>query len=324
MLTSLLLFHSRQSALVAACLLTAFATNAIAETFPLSDVVPASVPKEQRDTLQSQAQELANGMYGNLLLRLDEVDRVCELSNDQIRHLTIAAKGAVQQCVDVWLATVAVMFAIKDQTDGPKADGADIVDVPMIGLARLRELLVRGANGEVQVQVFFEPIEQRRGAVARFREVVNGAAAKQIEFVINQEAGEDTIGDSPFLNASDHVLWKASLERTLNDDQKTSYAAAQVERQALPKEWRHERVMVAFDRMLRLDRSQRKPLAERVDKFLEMSQIKLWLKRRQGFEDEALAKMALRAIPTDDVKDFLSDRQLEQWKLLLRQDLESR
>ncbi|MEZ6147108.1 MAG: hypothetical protein R3B91_17155 [Planctomycetaceae bacterium] len=82
--------------------------------------------------------------------------------------------------------------------------------------------------------------------------------------------------------------------------------------------------MIEFDKMLRLDHTQRGLISERVTKFLEMSQIKLWLKRRQGFDDEALAHMALRAIPTADVKDILSPRQLAQWQLILQEDLESR
>ncbi|MEZ6147107.1 MAG: hypothetical protein R3B91_17150 [Planctomycetaceae bacterium] len=66
-------------------------------TFPLTDVVPESVPDEQREAVQARAQQLADAMLDELLLQLDEVDRVCDLNVSQERQLTIAAKGVVQQ-----------------------------------------------------------------------------------------------------------------------------------------------------------------------------------------------------------------------------------
>lgn len=324
MTTPPLISRLRQSALVAAYLLTAFATNAMAETFPLGDVVPASVSDEQRDAIQSQAQKLADGMYGHLLLRLDEVDRVCDLTDDQERILTVSAKGVVQEKLDDWLIELTTKLSSVDHMPRLNAPfEVDFLRGPKPFLVGDVHMIV---NGKLERKHFKGFVH--RPNIPALIQIANNVDHVAFRDLVIDERGPEHLLHAPLdlllSKISEHELWKSTLERTLNDQQMKLYTAAQVDRAALPKEWRHERVMVAFDRMLRLDSSQRAPLAERVGKFLEMSQIKLWLKRRQGFDDEALAKMALRAIPTDDVKEFLSERQLEHWKLLLRQDLESR
>ncbi|MCA9024110.1 MAG: hypothetical protein KDA86_02735 [Planctomycetaceae bacterium] len=287
------------------CLFTILASTTRAEHFPLTDVVPESVPDEQREAVQARAQQLADAMLDELLLQLDEVDRVCDLNVSQERQLTIAAKGVVQQGLDGWLSILSELQAIKNLDD----ENRDQMGRHFLHFDRL---VLRRPG----------PMQGINGLNIRFNEIkVNAEGFRDVEVQI---IPSDPNAEPPLQNADECVLWTETLNRTLNDQQKELYAAAEAERAALPSEWRHERVMIEFDKMLRLDHTQRGLISERVTKFLEMSQIKLWLKRRQGFDDEALAHMALRAIPTADVKDILSPRQLAQWQLILQEDLESR
>ncbi|MCA9111300.1 MAG: hypothetical protein KDA52_15210 [Planctomycetaceae bacterium] len=291
--------------LIVVCLFTTIVSTTRAEHFPLTDVVPETAPEEQRDAVQARAQQLADAMYDELLLRLDEVDRVCELSESQERQLTIAAKGVVQQGVDEWLSILSSLQTIKN------VDGENRIQMGRAFL-HFDKLVLRRPG----------PMQGMNGLKITFNK--NKVNAEGLEDIIVEINADSLNEEPPLLNAEEHDLWTETLDRTLSDQQKQLYAEAEDERAALPSEWRHERVMIEFDKMLRLDHTQRGRISERVTNFLEMSQIKLWLKRRQGFDDEALAHMALRAIPTADVKDILSPRQLAQWQLILQEDLESR
>ncbi len=298
-----------------------------AESFPLSDVVPASVPDAQRAMLQSHAQKLADTMFNHLLLQLDEIDRVSGLSEDQQRVLTVAAKGAVQEALDIWLGMIA-------EIDAAKAGENNIVLPPGIGLAHAN--LQRFENNgviHVEGQLLIEPRRDKivqlmdvvaalvdRNGVVRDREVPQRGEFVAELFGVEVQHDDVQMMERPLLNVADNVLWTTTLVRILTREQKTALVQAQAEREALPREWRHERVLVEIDRHLLLDSAQRDALTERVTKFLEMPQIKRWLERRPGFEDAALAQMALKAIPIADVKDLLSEQQSYQWQQLLNDD----
>ncbi len=309
------------------------ATTASAEAlFPLPDVIPHTVPENDREGFQAEAQKLVDAMFGQLLLHIDELKRVCVLTESQERSLLITAKGVVQQSLDRWIAVIDSMHSARSAADH-KHIQEKAVFLPNIGPARVRAVQVV-FDGEVRRmgvirrkqldENLLDGLRNVFNAVPKANDLVGPAEGQQVgEVAVQLNDGEPN--PSPLvLDVGKHDLWVAALDRALNDHQKELYAVAQAEREALPREWRHERVMIEFDRMLRLDSTQRGPLAERVGEFLERTQTKRWLERKQGFEDAALARMAVRAIQSDDVKDILSSRQLAQWQFMLREDLESR
>lgn len=66
--------------------------------------VIANLQPEVQAAVRNQAQQYANATYQRLLLKLDELERVCELNDAQKTKLKVAAKGAVDHSLTKWLA----------------------------------------------------------------------------------------------------------------------------------------------------------------------------------------------------------------------------
>jgi hypothetical protein len=94
------------------------ANVASAQDYPLPASVIANLQPEFQPNARSEAQQFANPIYHRLLLKLDEMDRLCELSEAQRAKLNVAAKGAVDHVLDHWLASNA---------DRLRAGGGNIV-----------------------------------------------------------------------------------------------------------------------------------------------------------------------------------------------------
>jgi len=316
-MTSVLRDQLRQLLLVACCLWMVGTTAALAETYPLSDVVPDGVSAEHQETLQSQTQQFADAMFHHLLLRLDEITRVCELSDAQQRMMTVAAKGAVQHRLDEWLGVMMDTFIVDGERDERIQGGPQIFQQGG-GWVDARRAVIDG-NEIVRINVITvrNNLQQIRiaGATHMKDVILHALGPNPNVSVVDQESGQRLL-KSPHLDVANHLVWTATLERTLTGEQKEQLAEAKAEREALPREWRHERVMFAIDSFLLLDRSQRGPLTERVSEFLDMPQIKRWIERRPGIDDEKLATMAFRSISAEDVEDSLSQWQLAEWRRL--------
>jgi hypothetical protein len=93
---------------------------ASAQDFPLPVSVLSNLQPELQASARAEAQQFANSLYQVLLLKLDEIERVCDPADGQMAKLKVAAKGAVDHALDDWLSLNA---------DRLRAGNAEIVAV---------------------------------------------------------------------------------------------------------------------------------------------------------------------------------------------------
>jgi hypothetical protein len=151
-----------------------------AQDFPLPAGVISNVQPELQASARLQAQRYANPLYQRLLLKLDEIERVCEPSPAQMTKLNVAVKGAVDHALDRWLASNA---------DRLRAGVSDIVVVQANPLPAVRNAAqVQKAELEAlnrQLQLAQRAMERQAAAGA-------GKAATPAEKRVRQ-AGQEAL-----------------------------------------------------------------------------------------------------------------------------------
>ncbi len=76
-----------------------------ADDFVMPPGAVANLPQGVQQSIGAMAQQQANSMLNYMLLKLDEINRVCTLTGSQRIKLTVAAKGAIEYAVQDWIDT---------------------------------------------------------------------------------------------------------------------------------------------------------------------------------------------------------------------------
>ena len=246
---------------------------AAADDFPIPAVATENLDEQTRESLQQLAQQQANGMWRHLQLKLDEMDRICDLTDAQRDELELAAKGAVEQALEKWVERVGPAMAQRAgriaQPQGPRrlvVNGMQFMIGPVIAAPaeqpRLWEILdgrVIDRNAEAApadqpppapVAAPAQPPAPQAAAAER---VIIGGLGPPIR---NNAAIRVASNARTPLNVEQEPLWTATLENTLTSEQQEKLAAAQSARLATQQQAQIKLVLITLDQALLLDDAQ--------------------------------------------------------------------
>ncbi|MEX2315548.1 MAG: hypothetical protein WD669_00235, partial [Pirellulales bacterium] len=151
-----------------------------ADDFVISPAAFASLPSGTQEMLKLPAQQNANFMLNHLLWKLDEIDRVCALSDNQESKLKVAAKGAVEYALQNWIDAAGVQLAGAG-IPGANPDAAAAVRLPL-NAAEGRRMQLEQQQRQIALQQAQAAGGGRRGvapaAVAAPQAAVRGRVAQ--------------------------------------------------------------------------------------------------------------------------------------------------
>jgi hypothetical protein len=248
-------------------------------------------------------------MFDHLLLKIDELDRVCQLSASQQTRLRIAAKGAVDRAIVKWL----------DATSTNTAQNAAAIAAQPSG-----QNIFPDAVGRQEVGVFLnaQPMD---GAIF----LNEGVALNQLIIAEGQPAAQNVVirvlndGPQPVqapvvaqgldTTAVEHEpIWTSAEQKVLTPQQLQARQAAIAARNGLSRKTPAEQVLAELDRRLMLDASQREPFAKLMRPLIEARVKPAANGRRPSIA--STTTMLLRARPAPEMSKILSERQLNLWR----------
>lgn len=276
------------------------------ESFPLSFVAPPGLAPPANETLEMLAREHADRMYRNLLLRIDEIDQVCELGEEQKSLLRSAAKGTVQDSFEEWVNPL-----LSTLLTGPQAEQTKL----------MRKLGVNpDADRQVVIQNFVQAARVQRLAEVRAipvlpppRVIVNGIVQPAAPAPARREVTQ--IDDRVVL---EHVIFRSALRSVLTADQLARLEAADSRRTAGVVRAQQDLLLAEVGNWLAMTDEQlagTRPLLEQV----QDAQVRVWC---HGELELPVLEIALRAsgqLPPDKMKSLLSPVQFDIWTDLKRQ-----
>ena len=210
-------------------------------------------------------------------IRIDEMKRVCQLSDDQVRKLQVGAKGTVARSMVLWKKQAS---ALQQQLGGMFAGG----------------FVVPGEEEEEEDDEKEEEEEEEE------------ANAAPINAQVFQMMGQMMMDDIP---PHRQKIWKNVVGKVLTDEQRTRLTEADKARLAFIRKAGVMSRVQELDQLLRLSPQQRPRIVEVVDRVLgkTIEQADGPRKARSTiiYGDESRLR-------SKDLKDILSDAQLKAWE----------
>ena len=259
--------------------------------------------------------ELREAMHRFLEVRIDDLDRVCQLSQQQRKKLKVAAKGAVERTLE-----------------GHRK--------------RLRPVEVQ--DGLVRRFRQVEQVEEALGAPARQRPRRPPVAAAPVEKppVPDKQAAEPAPAKRPLairanarrlaaarlrpavriprirLDAlTEQRIWKNAVDRVLTDEQRKNYDKSVAQRRRFELEVATNQLVTKIDEQLLLAPTQREQMAKVVNQvLLDRLGIRNGQNRIRMLGNLPLSNI-VRIVLQDDVEPVFSPAQLARWKDLANNNL---
>jgi len=248
-------------------------------------------------------------------VQIEEMHRVCGLSEQQMKRLQVAAKGAVDRSMDKYrdqfkqlqdqFGGAAWGIELEGNLDEPDAENEVVDDKPA------EERAVEAAKAGIEVE-----------AVADENDVLAAAAAGPVALghIAFVDAGgfADPFAVDPFGGGAEanaparEALWKKTVEKTLNPEQRRAYEKAQLERSQFYRDATMQQLIARIDRQLLLSDQQRLQLRKLID---ETAGRQAERRAVQGVEFAEMHMMnQLFRIPKAKLRQFLSPAQMAQWQ----------
>ncbi len=234
-------------------------------------------------------------------LHIDYINRVCELDEKQLSKMQIAAKMVVGRLINM----------AKQQQQGMIEPGF----MPEGGLEQIDEPMEEGNEDEVGDEeidddeaAFDEP---PMGAVGQI------AIAMPAPVLIGVRRN-DEFSDEEYLygrSLSRYPVWTKKVDKILNESQRELLAAAEKERFRVTFESVIERSVSRLTNILFLNEAQAKQFTELCEKKLETQISTEFHGNGQVYDFDGMLYSNTTA---DEVSGFLSDAQMNRWKVITR------
>ena len=235
---------------VSLALLVAFVVVVSLQTAPLQGQVfqLAGIGDRMEDQMKMAMEQQKESAERRMTLHVKDLERSCELSEDQVKKLKIAAKGAVLKMIkDMEKKQERQMQMFGNMMGGPvndfEADDEDEADEDVDEDFDAEDLEDEDGEDENVADNF---------AVGGFN--INVAMAGGL-------SGEFGGGGKP----EDQEVWKNAVEKTLTADQQEKYQQVVAERKAFVRDLSVERFIAQVDRKLLLSVDQRNQLLPLID-----------------------------------------------------------
>ena len=258
--------------------------------FDFVDVFVQPQPNQQ----QTGTDEQRLRMQRYLLVRVEHVVRVCDLSAKQAKKLEVAAKRAAQLTAGTTQPQQQGVVQMPQFARGFRVAN----DAIAVQQRAQVELMLRQLNVRAQQPVVVDggkwEIAVRDPNQVNWARVVNGAVA-------NVDA-----------KAAGQPIWQKTIERVLSPEQKQEYEAAKKRLAQPPGELPVDNVVRQIDLELFLSDEQRASFAE---------QISLAMKRHSAAGGQITGfglPHAYQQVPESELQGLLSDAQMGRWRDLKR------
>lgn len=282
------------------CVLSACAT-AHAEPFPLTFVAPPNAPQDVRDSLQLLARKYANGMYKLLQERIDQIDSVCDLTDQQRSRLLLAAKGSAQDTLEEWVGPIRVSLA--SATPG-------VMEVVAIRL-QLQSAEGRAVVMQNQVQVVQQRVMVGGNEFIRARRIA-GAVNHPPQVLAEANALSLDLDESAVLC---HEIFRVAVKSALTPEQGELLKAADFESGGSV---RTDRLMTLLATRLSLATDQRQEIRLLVDNLVDQK-VQEWQAGLSPLSSVEIADAVLVLLPEKEMQRILSPVQYRLWRRFIEQ-----
>ena len=260
---------------------------------------PAS--KIERQFLQHLAKmsdRQRESLLQHMTVRIDDMHRVCQLSESQYRKLSIAAKGAVERTMETWHAQMKEWKKQMVQQFG----GLGFGDFPAIQVEE-----ANAAGAVVELGEEDEVIVENQNVDDQFVVQANDEVLQEWIWQVDAQAGDYSEFYRQLMNQS---VWQTSLRTVLTDTQRQKYEAAVAERATFKRRSTIAKLVATIDEQVLLSPEQRRKLAAIIDKALGES---LQSQPTDPFAENATMLLVSQQMDKRQLADVLSPAQLGKW-----------
>lgn len=246
------------------------------------------------------------GLERQVAFVIDDIDRTCELTDQQKAKLRLAAKGAVAASMDKYKAR---MRQLADRMQGRAVGFGNIAFEAPAAEAVADE--AQADEGEGDEEAGEEGDEQVEEVVPDPPAVAQVQVARAIELVAGGGFGvQSSVLEEP--------RWKKAVQSVLTDDQRTQYAVAVARREAFLRRSAVSAFVGRVDQKLLLSDEQRGQLTLLIDTQFG-KQLTDQSRRQNGANQFIFWRGGPNGLPGPPIehaqlKSVLSDLQFTEWK----------
>lgn len=239
-----------------------------------------------------------------LALVIDEMQRVCKLSDDQVSKLQTASKGAVDKAMGTWKQRMKEMQVQVQQNGGRLR----IVDEPAA--------VEPDADNELPADV--EPVEDDQsadGAPNRDEEPQGPGRILAAPLRIANAAVPFEFAPTAAVDPSHEDVWKKAVQRVLSDQQRQQYEKSLEVRRAFARQAAVQQLISQIDADLLLSDEQRKSMSQLLEETMgpQLEETRMqpaWI----GMPTTLPLFVVARQLPAEKVDKILSKAQRNRWE----------
>ena len=274
-------------------------------------------PTQKQMAQQLKQQERQYKQF--MAITIDNIDRICELTDDQKKKLGIAAKGATERSLGKWKKHCVACH------------GADI-NVNNVVFGAIAEAIAGDVQVAADVEIQVEPVaEDLAGdvgvevpgeAIALDVQIADVAIANNGAQMQMWNGGFGLGGMHPNVSQVSTVaresVWTKTLTKVLTEKQKTSFKAAEDKRRKFRRKTAVDAVLAKIDAELILSDDQRTKIGALLDKAVGHQ----FSVQQSGFNQDfsqTNGMTAVQRMPKTQIAKLLSKTQMARWNEFRRQ-----
>lgn len=271
-------------------------------------------PMQKQMAQQLKQQERQYKQF--MAITIDNIDRICELTDDQKKKLGIAAKGATERSLGKWKKQMAQMRG---------QFGANI-NVNNVVFGAIAEAIAEDVEVAADVEIQVEPVaEDLAGDVGV--EVPEEAIALDVQIadVVGGNVWNGGFGlggmqpnVSQVSTVARETVWTKTLTKVLTEKQKTSFKAAEDKRRKFRRKTAVDAVLAKIDAELILSDDQRTKIGALLDRAVGHQ----FSVQQSGFNQDfsqTNGMTAVQRMPKTQMAKLLSKTQMARWNEFRRQ-----
>jgi hypothetical protein len=284
-------------------------------------------PMQQQLAQQAKGQERQYKQF--MAITMDNIDRICKLTDDQKKKLVIASKGAIERASGKWMKQ---MVQMQVQFRG----GGGLMQGQFQGINnQIRFQNVANAIGEPEALVEIEIAEPVAGGdaadaaadaadVVDVEAVADGGAQIQADVFVADMAmpqmwnGPFGVNSGQVRSVAQETVWTKTLAKVLTEKQKTDLKAAETKRRKFRRKAAVEAVLAKIDSELILSEDQRTKIGALLDKAVGHQ----FSVQQNGFNQDfsqSNGMTAVQRMPKAQMAKLLSKTQMARWTVFRRQ-----
>lgn len=282
---------------------------------PADAPMPANMQEMMKQQLKQMTEQQRVRMHGYMRIKIDDMQRVCELSDDQVKKLELASKGAVGLAMEKWKKQM-------EQMQGQMFGQVQFMDVAVAGGVAVRAVddapaaeepeEPEAAQEELKLAQETEPDEPAAEGAADAVAIAPAVPMMPAMAFGGMWGAGPGAGAGGLAAAVNEPVWIKTVDKVLMPEQVKAYKKALADRTAFRRKATLQDVLASLDDQLLFSPAQREQLGKLIDTTMG-AQFEAPRGDGMGFAAMFLSQ-TLQQISAEKVQGFLSKPQVDRWQ----------